>query len=86
MRVRAEEYLAMRRSLGFALRVDGRLLLGFADWSMTCGPVAHARSRGRMPSCRVDGRPAGAEGAALGCSVPGDWRYIARRSTICDIA
>lgn len=31
MRNRAEEYLAMRRSLGYQLRVEGRMLLDFAD-------------------------------------------------------
>jgi integrase len=31
MRARVEEYVAMRRSLGFKLRVEGRMLLDFAD-------------------------------------------------------
>jgi len=31
MRTRAEEYLAMRRSLGFKLMTEGRMLLDFAD-------------------------------------------------------
>jgi integrase/recombinase XerD len=31
MRIRAEEYLAMRRSLGFKLHGEGRMLLDFAD-------------------------------------------------------
>jgi integrase/recombinase XerD len=30
MRVRAEDYLEMRRSLGFKLRGEGRMLAGFA--------------------------------------------------------
>lgn len=31
MRARVEDYLAMRRSLGYQLRGDGRMLLAFAD-------------------------------------------------------
>jgi integrase len=31
IRTRVEDYLAMRRSLGYALRGDGRMLLAFAD-------------------------------------------------------
>ena len=31
IRTRVEDYLAMRRSLGYTLRGEGRMLLAFAD-------------------------------------------------------
>jgi hypothetical protein len=37
VRTRVEEYLAMRRSLGYKLRGEGRMLLEFADRLDSCG-------------------------------------------------
>lgn len=37
IRTRVEEYLAMRRSLGYTLRGEGRMLLAFADWLARAG-------------------------------------------------
>jgi hypothetical protein len=33
----AEEYLAARRALGFALRIEGQQLLAFARYADRCG-------------------------------------------------
>ena len=59
MRKALEEYLAVRRALGFELRIDGRLLHGFVDFAESEGAFFISRKLAlRWATQPVDAQPA----------------------------